>query len=158
MLATGTINGYAIGGAIGASFYIEAVSTQDIDIFAHLTRLPPAFEELSAIYSYLREKGYLPRNEFVVIEDWDVQFLIPSEGSLEAEAVKNANIIEFYDERVHVMMPEYLVAIALATGRDKDISRVREFIKENKVNLDELEILVERFKLEDRWQRVRQPQ
>ena len=54
------------------------------------------------------------------------------------------------------MMPEYLVAVALQTGRNKDINRVREFIKHKKVDLKALEILVERFGLNDQWQRAKQ--
>jgi hypothetical protein len=155
MMADGIIDDYAIGGAIGASFYIEAGATEDIDTFVHITPSPPMFAELSEIYSYLVNKGYFPKDEFIVIEDWDVQFLVPAEDSIETEAVKHANIIKFHDQEIRVMMPEYLAAIALNTQRDKDIDRVRAFIKQDRVSVEDLEVLVRRFKLEDQWQRVK---
>jgi hypothetical protein len=33
MQADGVIEGYAIGGAVGATFYLEPVATLDVDIF-----------------------------------------------------------------------------------------------------------------------------
>lgn len=33
LVADGVIASYAIGGAIGASFYIEAQATEDLDVF-----------------------------------------------------------------------------------------------------------------------------
>jgi len=155
MMANRIVESYAIGGAIGASFYIEAISTEDIDTFVQISSSTPVFEELSVIYSYLEKKGYFPKNEFVVIGDWDVQFLVPADGSLELEAVMKANIIRFYDQDVRVMMPEYLVAIALATGRPKDIARVHAFIEHKRVNIEELEILVNKFSLEEEWKRLK---
>lgn len=155
MITDGVIEDYAIGGAIGASFYIEARATEDIDIFVHVRPGTPPFQELTEIYSYLNNKGFLPKSEFVVIQDWDVQFLIPGDGSLEDEAVKQANIIKYHDQNVRVMMPEYLAAISLQVGREKDIDRVRTFIKQEKVSVSDLVTLIERFHLEEQWQKVR---
>jgi len=156
MVAAGVIQNYALGGAMGASTYVEAVSTEDIDIFIHLDPMPPRFSELSGVYKYLSAKGYSPRNEFVEIAGWDVQFLIPGDGSLEAEAVTNANLIQVFGVPVRVMMPEYLCAIALATRRAKDIGRVMAFIEADKVNIGDLRLLIDRFDLHPAWQTVQQ--
>ena len=37
IVAEGVISSYAIGGAIGASFYIESVNTTDVDAFVFMT-------------------------------------------------------------------------------------------------------------------------
>jgi hypothetical protein len=155
MVSDGVIEDYAVGGAIGAAFYIEAKATEDIDIFVHVRPELPLFRELDEIYTYLKNKGYEPKREFVVIGGWDVQFLVPAPNSIEDEAIQQANIIRFHNESVRVMMPEYLAAIALQIGREKDIDRVRAFIQQNKVNMDDLRVLVERFELEEPWRRVR---
>ena len=102
MQADDVIDGYAICGAIAASFYLEAVATEDIDIFVHISPPPVQFAELTRIYSYLNGKGYSPRKEFVVIEGWDVQFLVPAENSPEAESIRNANIFLLDDIEVRV--------------------------------------------------------
>lgn len=40
MQADGVIEGYAIGGAVGATFYLEPVATLDVDIFVAFRREP----------------------------------------------------------------------------------------------------------------------
>lgn len=151
MRADGIIDDYAICGAIAASFYLEAVATEDIDIFIHISPPPARFAELSTVYSYLGKKGFMARREFVVIDSWDVQFLVPAEDSLEHEAVRNAAVFAFDGVDVRVMIPEYLVAVALQTGRDKDMLRVREFVRTEKVNVGDLGTLVDRFGLGEQW-------
>ena len=44
--AAGVIKSYAIGGAIAASFYIEASETEVIDVFVLYAVDPPQFQEL----------------------------------------------------------------------------------------------------------------
>ena len=56
MVADGVINDYAIGGAMGATFYLEPVMTMDLDVFVLFhddTNLLP----LQPIYDYLKKKG-----------------------------------------------------------------------------------------------------
>ena len=54
MQADGVIDRYAIGGAVGATFYLEPAATLDIDIFISLdnTASSPLLS-LSPIYEYL---------------------------------------------------------------------------------------------------------
>jgi hypothetical protein len=40
MLADGIIDSYAIGGAVGATFHLEPVSTLDVDIFVSFLTEP----------------------------------------------------------------------------------------------------------------------
>jgi hypothetical protein len=40
LVSDGVIENYAVGGAIGASFYLPAMQTEDVDIFV-LLNVPP---------------------------------------------------------------------------------------------------------------------
>ena len=70
-----TIEKYAIGGAMGAMFYAEPVSTFDLDIFVMLPRLESGLITLSGLYTCLSGMGYMPEGECVLIEGIPVQFL-----------------------------------------------------------------------------------
>ncbi|GMR22327.1 MAG: hypothetical protein BMS9Abin37_0669 [Acidobacteriota bacterium] len=61
------IEDYAIGGAIGALFYIEPIETHDLDIFAALPESASGLVTLDGIYRYLQQRGYQPEGEHVVI-------------------------------------------------------------------------------------------
>jgi hypothetical protein len=50
--ATGVIGPYAVGGAVGAAFYLEPVATLDVDIFVLLTLVPKVSE---ALWERMRE-------------------------------------------------------------------------------------------------------
>ena len=90
MQAEGTIGKYAIGGAVGATFYMEPSATLDIDIFVSLEN-PPASPllTLAPIYDYLTSRGYKAEKEYLVIEGWPVQFLPPADA-LDEEALEQA--------------------------------------------------------------------
>ena len=54
MQADGVIGKYAIGGAVGATFYLEPAATIDLDIFVMLPRdSGGALLSLTPIYDYL---------------------------------------------------------------------------------------------------------
>lgn len=90
----------------------------------------------------------------ISIEGWDVQFL-PTFDELTEEAVQNAIHFNVEGEPVRVMAAEYLVVIALKTGRGKDFARVKMFIDEGKANMELLEQLIQKFKLEAQWLKYR---
>jgi hypothetical protein len=80
---------------------------------------------LTGIYDALRARGYEQKeNNCVVIEDIPVQFL-PAYNSLVEEALAQAREMMYEDVPARVLRSEYLVAIALQTGRSKDRERVR---------------------------------
>ena len=55
MQSDGVISRYAIGGAIGATFYLEPTSTFDIDVFVALQNLPwPFFDRRLARCNFCR--------------------------------------------------------------------------------------------------------
>ena len=59
--ADGVIGRYAIGGAIGSIFWLEPITTKDIDVFAVLPTSPGGtLLTLGPIYDYLRARGFAP--------------------------------------------------------------------------------------------------
>lgn len=99
MQADGVIGKYAIGGAVGATFYLEPAATLDIDVFVMLpTTEGSSLLSLSPIYDYLRAQGGTVQLEHIVVGGWPVQFLPPANG-LEREAVAEAAGAKVQDVR-----------------------------------------------------------
>src|SRR6266516_5482897 len=90
MMSQGVIGRYAIGGAIGATFYLEPLATMDVDVFVAIHPEPGGLIITSApIYEYLSALGYEPVGDAIKIKDWLVQFLPPT-GPLGEEAIAQA--------------------------------------------------------------------
>jgi hypothetical protein len=156
MQADGVIGSYAIGGAVGATFYLEPVATLGVDVFVTSpgeSRSSPL--SLAPIYSYLTGRGCKVKGEFVVIGEWPVQFLAAGD-ELEREALAEA--VEFDVEGVwtRVMSAEHLAAIALKAGRPKDFTRVLQFLELETVDRDKLNRILSKHGLSDKWDKFRQ--
>jgi hypothetical protein len=66
----GIIASYAIGGAVGATFYLEPSATLDIDIFVGFeTRPGSRLISPQPIYDYLTGRGYAVRGEGCTVTD-----------------------------------------------------------------------------------------
>lgn len=146
----GFLDRFAIGGAVAAAYYVEAVVTEDLDVFAFLRPEASGLLILKPLYDRLRELGGEPQNEYVLISGWPVQIL-PAYTPLVEEAVRAASDCKYEDLAVPVLSPEYLCAIALQTGRPKDFARVHSFVTGNAVDRGRLRALVDRFSLVLRW-------
>lgn len=73
MQAAGIIGKYAIGGAVGATFYLEPSATLDVDIFAALPmQSGHALISLGPIYDYLQSRGGKLEGEHIVVDGWPV--------------------------------------------------------------------------------------
>ncbi|MBM3860743.1 MAG: hypothetical protein FJ395_13975 [Verrucomicrobia bacterium] len=150
MKADGVIGQYAIGGAVGATFYLEPTDTVDIDVFVSFRQQPgSALISLSPIYEYLRD--YEKRGEYIVIGDWPVQFL-PSANPLDDEALAQAIQTEVEGIPTWVMSAEHLVAIALRLGRVKDHLRIQQFIESGTLDAARLDDILARHGLLAKWQ------
>ncbi|MDD5059225.1 MAG: hypothetical protein PHQ60_15285 [Sideroxydans sp.] len=150
----GVIDDYAIGGAIAASFYIEATNTEDVDVFLFMSASENSvLLSLSPIYDALKQLGGRIEKEYIVFGDWPVQIL-PAYNALVEEAVKQAVTVQYGDIETKIFTAEYLCAIALDTGRIKDFYRVASFIEQQKVDRAVLNQLVSRFKLEGKTKNV----
>ena len=151
MQADGVIAHYAIGGAVGATFYLEPAATLDVDVFVLLSNPGTALVSLTPVYEYLKARGGIEDREHIVLGDWPVQFLVPS-NELEREAVAASVPVDVEGVRTWVMLAEHLVAIALSTGRAKDHIRVLQFIDEKAVDLQMLQAILKNHGLLSKWQ------
>jgi hypothetical protein len=91
--SAGIIGQSAIGGAMGATFYLEPISTYDLDIFV-LFESPPLILTLTPIYDFLCARGHEAEGDAINICGWPVQFL-PAESPLLREAVEQAVNVDF---------------------------------------------------------------
>jgi hypothetical protein len=153
MQTDGVIGKYAIGGAVGATLYLEPAATLDVDIFVTLPAPPDSsLLSLAPIYDYLKARGGTVKDEHIVIGGWPVQFLPPS-NDLEREAVMDSVAANVEGVTTWVMSAEHLVAIALRTGRSKDHIRILQFIEQKAVDRGKLQSILERHGLSSKWLR-----
>jgi hypothetical protein len=153
MQAAGVISHYAIGGAVGATFYIEPAATLDVDIFVILPQVAgSSLLSLAPIYEYLTAQGGHIDGEHITIGTWPVQFL-PAADGLEREALDQAVETEVEGVSTRVMTAEHLVAIALRTGRAKDYARILQFLDGEVVDVGKLELILSRHGLLSHWKR-----
>jgi hypothetical protein len=152
----GVIKRYAIGGAVGATFYLEPVSTLDVDVFIAFKQQPGSMLiSPAAIFDYLKGFGCKMEGEYIVISGWPVQFL-PASGPLLEEALENAVEVDVEGEPARVLTAEYLAAIALQTGRAKDKARVLQFVESDAVDRARFEAIIANHGLTPRWKRFQQ--
>ena len=152
MQADGVIRQYAIGGAVGATFYLEPVATLDIDVFISFqTSADSPLISVSPIHDYLTARGHKAEKEYIIIGGWPVQFLPPG-NALVAEALAQAVETEVEGVRTRVMTAEHLAAIALQTGRAKDAARLLQFIESGTLDADKLEAILKRHGLIEKWE------
>ena len=146
------IGKYAIGGAVGATFYLEPLATLDLDIFVAL-RSPrgSALLTLAPIYDYLTSRGYKTEKEYLIIEGWPVQFLPPGDA-LEEEALQQAVETEVEGVRTWVITAEHLVAMALKTARAKDFARILQFVEAGVLDAEKLDPILKRHGLLEKWE------
>ena len=150
MVKDGVIEEYAIGGAVGAIYYLEPFDTADLDVFVQVSSTGSDLGVIAPIYDYLIGRGYEARGEFIYIEEIPVQFL-PVFNSLTEEAVKNAQTIKYSRVTTRIMRPEHLVAIMLDTGRPKDYLRISMFLEAGAVNMRQLHAVLKRHGLMKKW-------
>ena len=155
MHADGVIDGYAIGGAVAATFYLEPVATVDVDIFVMFrgarssTLINP-----QPVFDHLKAQGFRMEGEYVMIAGWPVQLLAPA-GPLGDEALAQAFTREVAGVPARVLTAEHLAAIALQTGRGKDKARLLQFIEAGALDPTVFEGIVERHGLDSQWQLFR---
>lgn len=146
----GALAQFAVGGAVAASFYIEAVATEDLDIFAFLQPSPGGLLMLTPLYDRLKQLGATVQNEHVLIHGWPVQIL-PAYTPLVEAAVSEAQPQVYQGLTVPVVSAHYLCAIALQTGRPKDYQRVYALIAAGAVGAATLRQLIQTHNLQERW-------
>jgi hypothetical protein len=156
MAADGIIDRYAIGGAVGATFYLEPVATLDIDIF--ISFKPQTGSLLISpepLYKYLTERGARIEGEYLIIADWPVQFLPPT-GPLVEEALEEAVEVNVEEVRTRVFTAKHLAAIALQTGRPKDKARLLQFLESGTLDVERFQHVLDRHALLKLWKKFEQ--
>jgi hypothetical protein len=151
MRSDGIIQRYAIGGAVGATFYLEPTATLDVDIF--MTFAPEGdgpLISLAPVYDYLKQRGCTSEGEYIVVCNTPVQFLPPGSPLVE-EALDRAVDKDIEGISVRVFSAEHLAAIALQTGRAKDKARLVQFIEEGALDLKRFEEILVRHGLFEKW-------
>lgn len=152
MQSDSVIDKYAIGGAVGATFYLEPSATLDIDVFVSFQNTPgSSLITMAPIYDYLTARGHKTDGEYIVIEGWPVQFLPPGDALTE-EALAQAVETEVEGVRTWVMTAEHLAAIALMTGRPKDFIRLLQFIESGVLDTNRLDQVLSRYGLLEKWE------
>lgn len=147
----GVISRYAIGGAVGATFYLEPVATLDVDIFVAFQPEPGRLvASPQPIFDYLTRRGARVEGEYLVIAGWPVQFL-PASGALGEEALAEAIETDIEGEPVRVFSAEHLAALALQTGRAKDKARLLQFHEAGLLDSGRWRHLVESHGLLEKW-------
>jgi hypothetical protein len=150
LVAESDMSRYAIGGAMGATFYVEPILTFDLDIFVLLPQTKSGLLTLAGLYDALRAKGYVEEEECVIIEEVPVQFL-PAYNELLEEALQEARDTLYDDIPTRVLRAEHLAAICLQTGRSKDRERVRLLHEQAALDHNYLAGVLARHGLEGKW-------
>lgn len=148
----GLFEKYAIAGGIAAMFYIEPVTTFDLDIFIILPERGHTIVSLSPLYDWLKERGYFPEKEQVKIEESYVQF-IPVYNDLTYEAVNKSDEKNYKNVKTFVVGKEYLFAIMMQTGRRKDYERMHLFWDESNLKKDKLKEIADKFDLSEQYEK-----
>ena len=155
MQTDGVIGEYAIGGAVGATFYLAPAATADLGLFVRLPGESGKLVTLSPIYEYLKSRGCKEQDEYIVVGDWPVQFL-PLRNALHEEAVNQAISTKVDGVPTRVISAEHLVAISLETGRAKDDTRILQFVEQGAVDRTKFKDIVERHGLSRKWNQFEQ--
>lgn len=156
MLADGVIERYAIGGAVGATFYLEPVATLDVDIFITFkTEAGRLLVSPQPIFDYLKTRGGTMQGEYIVIAGWPVQFLPPTSPLVE-EALRDAVTRDVDGVPARAFTAEHLAAIALQTGRAKDKARLLQFVESGTLDATRFQDILVRHGLEEAWKKFEQ--
>lgn len=145
----GVIGRYAIGGAMGATFYVEPFTTFDLDVFVVLPETE-GLVTLAALYAELARRGYTTQEECVLVEGIPVQFL-PVGTPLLDEALEQAGEVSYAEVTTRLLSPEHLVAVAVQTGRAKDRQRIQMFLDAGVLDETRLKDILARHGLQERY-------
>lgn len=155
MEAGGVIGRYAIGGAVGAIFWLEPMQTKDLDVFVALPTSPGGLLTLNAIYDFLLPRGYLARGQHIEMEGWLVEFVPPGTPLVE-EALELAVLRDVDGVPVRVFTAEHLAAISLQVGRPQDHDRIARFLQHEMLDAASFEDILRRHQLVEKWRQLPQ--
>ncbi len=151
MKQIGLIKDYAIGGAIATLRWTEPFFTRDLDVFIILPQKVSKTKLiiLTPIYEYLKNKGASWEQQWILVEDIPVDFIVADE--FEEEAINNAQKMKIEDIETKVITPEYLIVLFLKAGREKDILKIELLLNQTKIDILKLKRLLYKFKLLEKF-------
>ena len=152
LIEENVIRDYAIGGAMGAMWYMEAITTMDLDVFVLFVD-EASLNPIAPIYKRLGELGYVQdphQKECINIEGVPVQFL-PVYNELLSDAMKNSRGFDYEGVPTRVLAAEHLAAICVQTGRMKDKLRVEMFLRCEKFDKQKFFSILDKGKLRERF-------
>ena len=92
----------------------------------------------------------LLEGQYFIIDGIPVDF-IAAYNDLTLEALKNSTEKLYGNTNVKVLRPEYLLAIALQTGRVQDLKKVELLMKETALDENLLQDILTRYDLYKKW-------
>ncbi|MGI8669118.1 MAG: hypothetical protein ACR2J3_04620 [Aridibacter sp.] len=146
------IDKFAIGGAFAATLHNEPIATIDLDIFFLLAEKSDSLIlSLDSIYKYAKEHNFSFDHEFINIYEWLVQFVEASHNPLWTEAIENAEVLNIEEKQISVIGKEYLVAMWIFAGRNKDYQKISMFWDADILDEEKLFAILERHNLISKW-------
>ena len=118
LVADRVIENYAIGGAIGSSFYIDAFQTEDVDAFVFLPLSSTDLVLLSPVYAALVALGDAIEREHVRFGEWPLQILSDA-NPLIAEAIREAIVVDFEGPAHGYFARNIFVPLPSKSGEEK---------------------------------------
>lgn len=156
MQSEGVIEKYAIGGAVGATFFLEPLSTIDVDVFVSFqANADSILINPQPVFDYLVSHGGTLEGEYVMISGWPVQILPPT-GPLVEEAIETSLLMPVGNITASVFTADHLAAIALQVGRGKDKARLLQFIEAGVLDPVRFESILSRHQLLKAWNTFRE--
>ena len=143
-----TILDYAIFGSMATMRYTQTFPTGDLDLVVVLRY--KKLIDLSPVWREFRNKGHTWTEQHLLVEGIPVEIMVADR--LEEEAVKTANRVSVSGLRTKVPKPEYLIAMAVRAGRQKDRFKVNLLLQQTSTNSHLLQSLLKRFGLTERFE------
>jgi len=153
MVRDDIIEDYVVGGATAVLYFsVPNFITEDIDVFVYLKGKPTSsIIDFSPLYDYvLSKKNASIQGEYIIVEGFPVQFLIPYDN-LSKEAFEKAIPVSTPTTRFKIFDLEYSMAIMIQFGKEKYVERLRTLLKHRLFDSKKLDSLLERFNLTSKW-------
>jgi len=94
-------------------------------------------------------KGYIRRGHWITIEGIPVD-MFPADP-LEKEAVEQAQETEYEGVGTKVIVPEYLIALFLRAGRDKDLRKIEMLLEQCEIDRGRLQRILSQYGLHEKF-------
>ena len=101
-------------------------------------------------FEYLVKRGYNVSGQYIQVGELMVDF-IGVFNPLTEEALDQSIEVSVYGIHAHVLRPEYLLAIALQTGRLQDLRKVEKLYQESDLDGAHLDDIINRHNLVRKW-------